>query len=133
MPVGPVLSFGLRAAGSSAALHFWGGVEPPGLAAYKSQRALSGFMQIPAAGAGEKRMCCPAAWIGNCLMEERNKRMSYICKNVSWMLKPHSMEQLGCRNKGFRCFLTFGGSFQTTGELFSSFLSAPVRWHLQAG
>lgn len=58
-------------------------------------------------------------------MEERNKRMSCIWKKVSCMPKPHSVEQLGYRTKCFSCFLTFGGSFQTTGELFSSFLSAP--------
>lgn len=74
-----------------------------------------------------KEMCCPPAWMENCLIEERNKRMSCNWKKISCMPKPHSLEQLGHRSKGFRCFLTFGGSFQTTGEFFSSFLTAPVR------
>lgn len=133
MPVDPVLSSGLRAAGNSAALHFCGRMEPLSLDAYKSQRAIVWFHADSCSWSLRKEDMLPCS-LDRKLPDGREKPENELhMENVSCMARPHSVEQLGCRSKGFRCFLTFRDSSQTTRELFSSFLSAPVRWYLKTG
>lgn len=120
MPVDPVLSFSSRAAGSSAALQFWGRIWATWPGCLQKLEGIFWFHVDSCSWCLRKEDMLPSC-LDRKLPDGREKQENELHLEKG----PHSVEQLGYRTKCFSCFLTFGGSFQTTGELFSSFLSAP--------